>query len=37
MDLEAGSLQPSVKVTLLAKLREYKTDLSNFKSEVKRV
>lgn len=37
MDLEAGSLQPSVKVTLLAKLREYKTDLSNLKSEVKRV
>ncbi|KAL2639566.1 hypothetical protein AAZV13_06G178900 [Glycine max] len=37
MDLEARSLQPSVKAALLAKLREYKTDLSNLKSEVKRV
>ncbi|XP_048330486.2 vesicle transport v-SNARE 13-like isoform X2 [Ziziphus jujuba] len=37
MDLEARSLQPSVKATLLAKLREYKTDLNNLKNEVKRV
>ncbi|RDX96891.1 Vesicle transport v-SNARE 13, partial [Mucuna pruriens] len=36
MDLEARSLQPSIKATLLAKLREYKTDLNNLKSEVKR-
>ncbi|KAK7354140.1 hypothetical protein VNO80_19598 [Phaseolus coccineus] len=37
MDLEARSLQPSMKATLLAKLREYKTDLNNLKTEVKRV
>ncbi|KAK7411434.1 hypothetical protein VNO78_02867 [Psophocarpus tetragonolobus] len=37
MDLEARSLQPSTKATLLAKLREYKTDLNNLKTEVKRV
>ncbi|KAM0897474.1 hypothetical protein ACQ4PT_022540 [Festuca glaucescens] len=37
MDLEARSLQPSVKAGLLAKLREYKSDLSSVKSEVKRV
>ncbi|KAG0450162.1 hypothetical protein HPP92_026891 [Vanilla planifolia] len=37
MDLEARSLQPSVKVTLLSKLREYKSDLNNLKSEVKRI
>ncbi|KAL3748530.1 hypothetical protein ACJRO7_009725 [Eucalyptus globulus] len=37
MDLEARSLQPSVKATLLAKLREYKTDLNNLKTEVKRL
>ncbi|KAK9278590.1 hypothetical protein L1049_028162 [Liquidambar formosana] len=37
MDLEARSLQPSVKAMLLAKLREYKTDLNNLKSEVKRI
>ncbi|KAJ7956423.1 Vesicle transport v-SNARE [Quillaja saponaria] len=37
MDLEARSLQPSVKTTLLAKLREYKTDLNNLKNEVKRI
>jgi len=37
MDLEARSLQPSMKATLLAKLREYKTDLNNLKNEVKRV
>ncbi|XP_020211170.1 vesicle transport v-SNARE 13 isoform X2 [Cajanus cajan] len=37
MDLEARSLQPSMKAALLAKLREYKTDLNNLKSEVKRV
>ncbi|KAK8936518.1 Vesicle transport v-SNARE 11 [Platanthera zijinensis] len=37
MDLEARSLQPSVKAGLLAKLREYKSDLNNLKSEVKRI
>lgn len=37
MDLEARSLQPSLKAMLLAKLREYKTDLNNLKSEVKRI
>lgn len=37
MDLEARSLPPNVKATLLAKLREYKTDLNNLKSEVKRI
>lgn len=37
MDLEARSLQPSVKVALLAKLREYKSDLNNLKAEVKRI
>lgn len=37
MDLEARSLQPNVKAVLLAKLREYKSDLSNLKSEVKRI
>ncbi|KAE8727085.1 Vesicle transport v-SNARE 12 [Hibiscus syriacus] len=37
MDLEARSLQPSIKATLLAKLREYKNDLSNLKTDVKRV
>ena len=36
MDLEARSLQPNVKAVLLAKLREYKSDLNNLKSEVKR-
>ncbi|KAK6123049.1 hypothetical protein DH2020_043201 [Rehmannia glutinosa] len=37
MDLEARSLPPSMKATLLAKLREYKTDLNNLKTEVKRI
>ena len=37
MDLEARSLQPSIKATLLAKLREYKNDLNNLKTEVKRI
>ncbi|XP_020264156.1 vesicle transport v-SNARE 11-like isoform X1 [Asparagus officinalis] len=37
MDLEARSLQPSVKAGLLAKLREYKSDLNNLKAEVKRI
>ncbi|KAF9625775.1 hypothetical protein IFM89_026915 [Coptis chinensis] len=36
MDLEARSLQPSVKAMLLAKLREYKSDLNNLKTEVKK-
>ncbi|KAG1346385.1 putative Vesicle transport v-SNARE 13 [Cocos nucifera] len=37
MDLEARSLPPSVKAGLLAKLREYKSDLNNLKSELKRI
>ncbi|MED6146173.1 Vesicle transport v-SNARE 12 [Stylosanthes scabra] len=37
MDLEARSLQPSMKASLLVKLREYKTDLNNLKNEVKRM
>lgn len=37
MDLEARSLPPSVKSSLLVKLREFKSDLNNFKSEVKRI
>ncbi|KAI4389045.1 hypothetical protein MLD38_001309 [Melastoma candidum] len=37
MDLEARSLPPNVKGVLLAKLREYKSDLNNLKSEVKRI
>ncbi|GKF36226.1 vesicle transport v-SNARE 13, partial [Tanacetum coccineum] len=39
MDLEARSLQPNVKAVLLdnAKLREYKSDMNNLKSEVKRI
>lgn len=36
MDLEARNLPPNVKAVLLAKLREYKSDLNNLKSEVKR-
>jgi vesicle transport through interaction with t-SNAREs protein 1 len=37
MDLEARSLQPSTKAGLLAKLREYKSDLNDLKSELKRI
>ncbi|KAK8659297.1 hypothetical protein V6N13_029503 [Hibiscus sabdariffa] len=37
MDLEARSLQPVVKATLLAKLREYKADLNKLKKEFKRI
>lgn len=37
MDLEARSLQPNLKVVLLAKLRECQSDLNNLKSEVKRL
>jgi hypothetical protein len=37
MDLEARSLQPSVKAGLLAKLREYKSDLTSIKNELKRI
>ena len=36
MDLEARTLQPNVKAIVLAKLREYKNDLNNLKSEVKK-
>ncbi|CAN1313839.1 Vesicle transport v-SNARE 12 [Linum perenne] len=35
MDLEARSLQPSAKAMLLAKLREYKSDLAKLKREFK--
>ncbi|KAL2252378.1 vesicle transport v-SNARE 11 [Sesamum indicum] len=37
MDLEARGLQPNIKAVLLAKLREYKSDLNNLKSEVKQI
>ncbi|KAG6508523.1 hypothetical protein ZIOFF_033897 [Zingiber officinale] len=37
MDLEARSLQPSVKAGLLVKLREYKSDLNNLKGGLKRI
>ncbi|KAL0725140.1 hypothetical protein Bca4012_039739 [Brassica carinata] len=37
MDLEARSLPPGVKSPLLVKLREFKSDLNNFKTEVKRI
>ncbi|CAN1183402.1 Vesicle transport v-SNARE 13 [Linum perenne] len=37
MDLEARSLPPNVKAVLLAKLREYKSELNNLKNEVKRI
>ncbi|XVE85820.1 hypothetical protein DITRI_Ditri17bG0121700 [Diplodiscus trichospermus] len=37
MDLEARSLQPGMKATLLAKLREYKSDLNKLKREFKRI
>ena len=37
MNLEARILQPNVKAVLLAKLREYKSDLNNLKTEVKRI
>ncbi|CAI0434169.1 unnamed protein product [Linum tenue] len=37
MDLEARSLPPNIKGSLLAKIREYKTDLINLKNEVKRI
>ncbi|XP_073059331.1 vesicle transport v-SNARE 12-like [Primulina eburnea] len=37
MDLEARSLQPSMKASLLAKLREYKSDLNKLKREVKKL
>ncbi|CAN1296569.1 Vesicle transport v-SNARE 11 [Linum perenne] len=35
--MEARSLPPNIKGSLLAKLREYKTDLNNLKNEVKRI
>ncbi|KAI9117159.1 hypothetical protein K1719_011325 [Acacia pycnantha] len=37
MDLEARSMQANIKATLLAKLREYKTDVNNLKNDVKRI
>ncbi|GLJ49880.1 hypothetical protein SUGI_1060190 [Cryptomeria japonica] len=36
MDIEARSLQSNVKANLLAKLREYKSDLNNLKRDVKK-
>nr|GEU60506.1 nucleotide-binding, alpha-beta plait [Tanacetum cinerariifolium] len=38
-NLETRSLQPNMKVVLLAnaKLKEYKSDTNNLKSEVKRI
>jgi vesicle transport through interaction with t-SNAREs 1 len=37
MDLEARNLQPSTRAGLLAKLREYKSDLNNLKGTLKRI
>ncbi|XP_062202201.1 vesicle transport v-SNARE 13-like [Phragmites australis] len=37
MDLEARNLQPSMRAGLLAKLREYKSDLNNLKGALKRI
>ncbi|KAK3164567.1 hypothetical protein QOZ80_1AG0021230 [Eleusine coracana subsp. coracana] len=37
MDLEARNLQPSIRAGLLAKLREYKSDLNNLKGTLKRI
>ncbi|VVB09249.1 unnamed protein product [Arabis nemorensis] len=37
MDLEARALPPNIKSSLLVKLREFKSDLNNFKSELKRI
>ncbi|GAV77583.1 V-SNARE domain-containing protein/V-SNARE_C domain-containing protein [Cephalotus follicularis] len=37
MDLEARSLPPNIKAVLLAKLREYKSDLNDLKREAKRI
>ncbi|TYJ05639.1 hypothetical protein E1A91_A12G176700v1 [Gossypium mustelinum] len=37
MDLEARSLQPGVKASFLAKLREYKADLNKLKKEFNRI
>lgn len=37
MDLEARTLPPSAKATILAKLREYKTDFNSLKNESKRL
>ena len=36
MDLEARSLPPTQKANLLTKLREYKSDLTNLKRDVKK-
>ncbi|XLS64867.1 hypothetical protein HN51_024841 [Arachis hypogaea] len=37
MELEARSLQASMKAYLFVKLKEYETDLNNLKSELKRI
>jgi vesicle transport through interaction with t-SNAREs 1 len=37
MDLEARNLQPSIRVGLLAKIREYKSDLNNLIGALKSI
>ncbi|CAN1312445.1 Vesicle transport v-SNARE 13 [Linum perenne] len=37
MDMEARSLPPNIKASLLSKIREYKSDLNNLKNEIKRM
>jgi vesicle transport through interaction with t-SNAREs protein 1 len=37
MDLDTHNLPPTQKATLLAKLREYKSDLNNLKKDFKKV
>lgn len=37
MDLEARNVVSSVKATLLVKIREYRNDLNNLKTELKRL
>ncbi|GKD43073.1 vesicle transport v-SNARE 13-like protein [Tanacetum coccineum] len=37
MDLEARSMPPGIKASLLAKIREYRNDLNILKSETKRL
>ncbi|KAG6523075.1 hypothetical protein ZIOFF_012928 [Zingiber officinale] len=37
MEIEARSLQPSIKAGLSTMLREYKSDINNLKSELKRI
>jgi hypothetical protein len=37
MDLEARSMPPGIKASLLAKIREHRNDLNILKSEIKRL